>query len=297
MFNVNNECSTLKQVIVGLGAPYHPDKMLAAGHQSEYTFIPETDRKQAVLALEYPDEALLLKEFRGFVAILRQFHVEVLFANPGAAYSIDYTCPRDIGFVIGQQFFVANMAVSSRSDEYQTIEPLIQQLQFVPPLRPPDGALLEGGDIVLLDRTTVLVGYNQRSNLAGAEYLQRLLAREGITVIPVKHRQLHLDCCLNPLGMGHLLIHPDSLDGNPDATWSLLEQFQWIKVNSIEREHLATNVLSIDPQTLIARDHPACSRINRSIERLGYSVITTSFDGVPATGGSFRCASLPLQRA
>ena len=296
MFSVNSEFAALKLVIIGIGAPYQPDKTLAGSNLAEYPFIPDTDRKAEVLALEYPTEALLLEEFKGFATILTNHGVEVLFADPGAAYSIDYTCPRDIGFVIGQQFFIANMAVASRADEYKTIEPIIQGLQTLPTVRPPPGALLEGGDVVLLDQKTVLVGHNQRSNLAGAEYLQHLLANDGITVVPVKHRQLHLDCCLNPLGRGHMLIHPESLDDIPDATWQLLQQYQWIEVDTIEREHLATNVLSINPQTLVARDHPACSRVNESIERLGYTVITTGFDGVPATGGSFRCATLPLQR-
>ena len=142
----------------------------------------------------------------------------------------------------------------------------------------------------------MLVGYHQRSNPAGCEYLRQQLAAREIRVIPVRHSQLHLECCLNPLGLGHLLIHPASLDGNEEAVWRVLREYEWLEVDDIEREHLATNVLSIDQRTIVARDHPACVRINRLLESRGYLVEAITFDGVPATGGSFRCASLALAR-
>ncbi len=91
--------------------------------------------------------------------------------------------------------------------------------------------------------------------------------------------------------MGHLLIHPESLEGNGAAAWHALQKYQWIPVDAVEREHLATNVLSIDPATIIARNHPSCARINRLLMDLGYTVETIGFDGVPATGGSRRLRS------
>jgi len=94
-----------------------------------------------------------------------------------------------------------------------------------------------------------------------------------------------------------MLIHPASLQGNTDDTWQLLKQYDWIEVDTFEREHLVTNVLSINPHTIIARAHPACSRVNTLLAQLGYRVEVVEFDGVPATGGSFRCASLALVRA
>ncbi|MFT5221261.1 MAG: N-dimethylarginine dimethylaminohydrolase [Gammaproteobacteria bacterium] len=247
-------------------------------------------------ALTYPTEAILLREYADYIATLEKLGVEVLFADPEAAYSFDYTCPRDIGFVIGDTFFIANMAVQSRSIEIETIK---QHLEHIDPdkiVRPPNGSLLEGGDVILLDPHTVLVGINQRSNQNGFKFLKQYLAPSAIAVIPVRHSQLHLDCCLNPLGMGHMLIHSDSLQGNDEATWDRLRNYAWIEVDAIEREHLATNILSIDPVTVIARSHPACARVNNALKALGYIVETIGFDGVPATRGSFRCASLVLKR-
>ena len=294
--SIHDEFSNLKRVIIGLGAPYLRDKDKVSAEITEFPFIPDTARKAEVLALTYPTEAGLLQEYADYVATLEKHGVEVLFADPEAAYSFDYTCPRDIGFVIGDTFFIANMAVQSRTDEIETIK---QHLQHIDPdkiVRPADGSLLEGGDVIVLDPHTVLVGINQRSNQNGFEFLKEYLAPFGTTVIPVQHSQLHLDCCLNPLGLGHVLIHPESLQGNDEATWNMLENYHWIQIDAIEREHLASNILSVDPVTVIARSHPACARVNTALQELGYSVDTIDFDGVPATGGSFRCASLALKR-
>ena len=293
---IQNEFAPLRSIIVGLGAPYQRDKARVAAEMAEFPLVPDTDRRSAVLALTYPDETQLLGEYADFVDVLERHGVEVLRPDPEAAYSFDYTCPRDIGFVVGERFFIASMAVSSRSDEIDTIARYLAAVEPRQILRTPSNCLLEGGDVVQLDARTVLVGYHRRSNRPGFEYLREQLAARDIRVLPVAHRRLHLDCCLNPLGRGHLLIHPASLAGTDEAVWRVLRAYEWLEIDDVECEHLATNVLSIDPGTIIARDHPACARVNRLLESRGYRVEAITFDGVPATGGSFRCASLALAR-
>jgi N-dimethylarginine dimethylaminohydrolase len=295
--SINDEFSQLQRVIIGLGAPYQTNKNQVASEMAEFPFVPNTDRKQEVLSLTYPTEEILLREYADYVGILEKYDIEVLRADPGVAYSFDYTCPRDIGFVIGDRFFVANMAVPSRVDEIDTVRHLMANIDPDRIVQPPTGVLLEGGDVILIDSSTVLFGINQRSNFQGYAFLRDYLSPLGYQVLPLEHNQLHLDCCLNPLGGGHLLIHPDSLKGNHAATWRILEGFRWVHVDAVEREHLATNVLSINPDTVIARSHVACTRVNNILRDLGYRVEEIDFDGVPATGGSFRCASLVLSRA
>jgi len=294
--SIHNEFSKLQQVIIGRGSPYQRDKKRMAIEMSEFPLVPDTDRREDVLALNYPTEEILIAEYADYIATLKRHNVEVLLADPGAAYSFDYTCPRDIGFVIGDLFFISNMSVQSRADEHLTIQHYLSRLGADKIVRPPDDCLLEGGDVIVLDDSTILVGYNQRSNRQGYEFLREYLAAHDYRVIPFKHNQLHLDCCLNPLGLGHLLIHPQSLEGNSHDSWEALQHYQWIRIDSTEREYLASNVLSISPNTIIARAHHACARVNKVVAELGYTVEAIEFNGVPATGGSFRCASLALNR-
>lgn len=295
-FSINDEFSPLVRTIVGLAAPYQQNREQVRSEIVEFPFIPDTDKKKAVLALTYPSEEILIPEYRDYVAVLQRYGVEVLYADPGVAYSFDYTCPRDIGFVIGGLFFIANMSVTSRAEEYLTVQHHLRHVNPENIRRGPESAIYEGGDIILLDDRIVLVGINQRTNDEGYLYLKGNLAPLGYRVVAVPHRQLHLDCCLNPLGGGHLLIHPGSLVDINDEIIKILEPYKWIEVDAVEREHLATNVLSINPQTVIARDHPGCARVNGLLTEQGYTVEEVRFDGVPATGGSFRCASLVLTR-
>ncbi len=294
--SIQNEFSTLKQVIIGQGAPYLRDKEKVAAELQEFPLIPNTAWKEQVLALTYPTEEQLIGEYAAFIAVLEKHGVEVLLADTTAAYSFDYTCPRDIGFVIRDTFFIANMAVHSRADEIKTVLAHLKNIDPQKIIRPPAGAIIEGGDVIVLDAQTVLVGIHQRTNQKGFEFLRDFYAGKGVDIVPVYHSQLHLDCCLNPLGMGHMLIHPNSLAGNSDETWRVLKQADWIEVDDVEREHLATNLLSINRSTLIARQSFSSARVNGILTELGYTVEEVVFDGVPATGGSFRCASLVLCR-
>ncbi len=296
VLNVIDEHAILNRVIVGLGAPYQRDKDKVAGEMQEFPFLPNTEWREQILRLEYPTEQGLIAEFDAYVTALERHGVEVLRADPAAAYSFDYTCPRDIGIVIGKQFFVSNMAVQSRCDEFRTIEHHLADIAPERIIRFPKDATIEGGDVILLDDRQVLVGINQRTNRAGFEYLKDILSPLGINTVPVPHSQLHLDCCVNPLGLGHLLIHPPSLSGCGEELWNALNTWQWIEVNDDEREHLATNVLSIKPDTIIARNSQHCRKTNAALAAAGYHLEQVVFDGTPAVGGSFRCASLPLVR-
>lgn len=121
MLSISDKFSQLKRVIIGLGSPYLADREKAASAIQQFTMLPETVHKKEVLDLTYPTEELLVQEYDNFISVLEKHDVEVLRPDPQAAYSFDYTCPRDIGFVVGSTFFVSTMAVQSRTEEYKTI--------------------------------------------------------------------------------------------------------------------------------------------------------------------------------
>ena len=43
--SIEDEFSTLRRVIIGLGSPYQTDKEQIASEMSEFPFVPNTDRK------------------------------------------------------------------------------------------------------------------------------------------------------------------------------------------------------------------------------------------------------------
>jgi len=287
--DVRSECATLRDVIVGTAEGYHRDPGRVE--------IVNGKHHRTLAAAGQPDTGRMQAEFAGFRSVLEAAGVRVHSPHLAPASVQDQTCPRDIGFVIGNTFVEAGMRVASRMEEIAGITHILDAC-IGPRVAVPPGICLEGGDVIV-DGAHVFVGCGQRSDREGLDFLR---ARFGDTheVVPLPCRSpdegedvLHLDCTFNPLGLGHALIYPDGLDGIPEV---LSEKYDWIEVTREEADELATNVLSVAPDRIIARSAPSCARVNAALRTAGYRVEEVDFDAVPGTGGSFRCATLPLRR-
>ncbi len=288
-FEVQSEYGPLQHAVVGTARGYHRD----AAHVD----VVNSTQRRTVDAGGHPTEAMLLPEFRAFVAAMERAGVTVHEPVLAPESVQDQTCPRDIGFVIGDTFVEAGMRHASRIEEIEAVRHILDDFEG-PALRVPEGVALEGGDVIV-DGEHLFVGYGQRSDAAGVDFLREQFG-DRFEVVPLPTRWggpeedvLHLDCTFNPLGLGHALIYPNGLAELPDV---LRTRFDWIEVSKEEADCLASNVLSVTPDTVIARAGDVCARVNGELRAAGYRVIEVSFDGVPGTGGSFRCATLPLRR-
>ena len=287
-FRQHNETDALKSVIIGLADGYRKVE--------EYFEIHNVNLEHGG-----PEETQLVEEFKGYVKALEDKGVEVLRPDYVGKFVYDQLTPRDIGVTIGNRFLICNMKLKSRRYEVAGIFKHILQMEGAEPniLIPEDhDALLEGGDI-MVDKGFIFLGISQRSNEKGFEYLKEKFGNE-YTVVPVRctsldegENVLHLDCTFNPVGKNLALIYPDGFEEIPKE---IKDNYTFIEVTREEQQELATNVLSIDDKTIIARDHPTCKRITKVLRDHGFEVIEIKFDGAPAAGGSFRCCSLPLIR-
>ena len=86
MISITNEFSPLRSVIIGRGSPYQRDKEQVRAEMREYPLVPETERKTEVLALTYPTEDLLEREYAGYLDVLGRYDIQVHLADPEAAY-------------------------------------------------------------------------------------------------------------------------------------------------------------------------------------------------------------------
>lgn len=288
MFHQYSETAPLRRVIIGRYQGYlaHP----------AYQEIINEEQKNGL-----PTEQDLAPEFQAFRLALEAEGVEVLEPDYVGKFVYDQLTPRDLGMVIGERLLICNMRYASRRYEVAGIfSHILHESAHEPNILLPDqsNAFVEGGDLII-DKGMLFVGVSQRTNEAGLRYLQQTFGQE-FEVIPVHcaalaagENVLHLDCTFNPVGQQHCLIYPNGFREIPTV---IRDQYAWIEVTKEEQAALATNVLSLDSQTVISRDHPACTRVNNAMRRIGLRVIEIPFDGAPATGGSFRCCSLPLQR-
>lgn len=286
-FTQFNETDTLQSVIIGRWEGYR--------RVEAYTEIVNEEQRKGL-----PTEQELEPEFVAFRAALEKHGVEVSIPHYIGKFVYDQLTPRDIAVVIGEKLVLCNMINTSRKYECAGIFPLLEGFAGEEPdiLIPPPDCRLEGGDI-MVDKGRILIGISQRSNLAGYEWLKREFGHQfEVAALHTKslaedENVLHLDCTFNPIGEGLALIYEEGFKAIPDF---LKQDYEWIPVTKFEQQELATNVLSIDQKTIIARDHPQCKRLTRILREKGFTVEEVPFDGAPSTGGSFRCCSMPLIR-
>ena len=288
-FRIDNEFDFLTHVVMGTARGYHrdPSRVEVVNERQRTTF--ESAGRPA------PEQ--LQQEFNAFRDAMQQHGVQVYEPVLAPESVQDQTCPRDIGFVVGDVLVIAAMRSASRKEEFEGVKPFLQNWSGRI-IEAPAGTYIEGGDVIL-DGDCLFVGTGQRSNEAGLAFVEAQFGRAH-KVVPVPCKPvsegedvLHLDCAFNPLGGGHALIYPDGLAAIPAP---IRERYEWIEVNRAEAAALATNVLSIAPRRVIARACIDCAGVNDRLRALDYDVIEVEFDGVPSTGGSFRCATMPLRR-
>lgn len=279
---VDSETGPLESVVIG-----YPD-----------TFVwPEPiNKKQRKFIDDPPTRPVLRTEFDGLISTLESRGIEVTQPLPVAGVP-DQLTPRDIGFVVRDIFVIASMAPATRRDEWIGLAPILERIPPDKIVRVPEDVFVEGGDVIF-DRGILYVGLSERSTHDGAAFLAEIFG--GIAeVVPVELNSfdgdediLHLDCAFVPVGKHHALIYADGMRSVPDA---IHDQYEWIDVAREDQLELAANVLSISPTTVISR--LASARVNASLRDAGLEVIELPFTGTPKSGGSFRCASLPLARA
>lgn len=284
--HVDSETAPLRSVIVG-----YPDNFLDV----EPEIINETQRK-FYDGPDAPTKEAVTEQLNGFIATLRERGVEVFQPRP-LPYIPDQMMTRDIGVVIGETLVVTTMAAASRRHEWRGYSYLFER--FSPDTKVlfgPEDLVIEGGDVIV-DKGKVFVGIGQRTNLAGAAWLMQLVP--DYEIVPINLRGLHdgedvlhLDCSFLPVGEHSALIYPE---GMRDIPASIRETYDLIEVTREEQQRLGTNVLSIDPKTVVSQE--TSTRINDEMRARGIDVIELPYSEPPKTGGSFRCCTLPLHRS
>ena len=281
---VTSETGRLRSVIIGYPNNFHDiPPAIINETQKKYYFGPNAPTKEKVMA-----------ELGGFKQALAQHGVEVLQPEPLNNVP-DQLMTRDIGVVIGDTFVVTQMARESRRDEWLGLLPILDEIGTQRVIKVPDEIVLEGGDVIV-DNGRIFVGLSQRTGREGAEFLTSRFPQFEVVPVPLKQLSdgenvLHLDCSFVPIGSRSALIYPDGLAEMPAA---IVDHYDFIEVTQAEQQILATNVLSISPTQVIARQQ--ASRVNAALRQHGLEVIELPFEDPPKTGGSFRCCSLPLWR-
>ncbi|MBD3241763.1 MAG: hypothetical protein GF331_14330 [Chitinivibrionales bacterium] len=207
---------------------------------------------------------------------------------------------RDPIVVIGDRLFIARHREPVLRKEIRGFEWLTERLRdagrkvVVMDRVAPDGAYLEGGD-VLVDLPFVFVGVGRRaSNAAGAAWLQQELgsAAEVVTVALRDPHAFHLDTCLTLTGPRRGIVYRDALQAPLPAP---LDRYQLVDVSRRTYLQVGVNVFSLSPRTVcLQRRHK--DTLGRRLQDQGFQIIPVRFDWHALAGGGLRCATHPLRR-
>lgn len=276
--NINNEYDKLKSVIVS-SIEYYDSNNISLNNETVKYYYGNGG---------LPNKNKMLKEQNDFWDKLKSFNINVLVADQvSGAKGQAFT--RDLGFVIGDKFFISNMKRENRRSAINGWNKIINNIDNL--YKVPNNIYLEGGDI-LVDNKTIYVGISERTNLDGVNYLKEVLSNE-YEIIPLKlnPKFLHLDVVFTIINPNLALIYKEGFD---KESYNKLNKFNKIEITKEEQFELGTNVFLIDKNNIIInKDH---ERIKEAIEKYNINVIPMDYSEIRKIGGAFRCTTCPIER-
>lgn len=298
-WHIQDEWSNLEAVMVGTGVGMGPAPQL------DETFDPQS--RKHVIDGTYPSESNVVHELEHLASTFEAHGVRVLRPD---LVQMNQVFTRDIGIVIGNQFIMTHM-VEDRVKEQDGLKSMLKRNPGEV-LHPPASVQMEGGDVMPMG-DEIWVGYaddvsyeqftTARTNTAALDWLTAMFPRKKVLgfelvksdVDPLQNA-LHLDCCLAPLGRGHLLIHKAGFK-RPDQLESILSRYHASRVMDISAEEMARmhcNVFSLSPDTVLSG--LGFERTNHQMKQWGYQVIEINLTETSKMGGLLRCSTMPLRR-
>jgi N-dimethylarginine dimethylaminohydrolase len=284
-----NEYGTLTRVLLkhARDAFASDDALDAQWRDLNFTDRPRRDRA--------------MTEYDRLVELIETTGATVDFLPADARTTLDSIYVRDASLATDRGIILCAMGKRQR-----TSEPDVQEATFaalgVPILgriHPP--GRLEGGDVIWLDDSTLVVGRGYRTNDAGIEQLKAVLGPSTeVVVVPLPHWSgegdvMHLMSLISPVDADLAVVYSRLLPV-PFRQWLLARDVQLVEVADEEFDSMGTNVLALGPRRcLMIRGNP---RTKARLEEVGAEVLEYDGTEISAKGaGGPTCLTRPVTRA
>jgi N-dimethylarginine dimethylaminohydrolase len=248
-----------------------------------------------------PDLARAAAEHDAFVALLRDAGAEVLFLPAAPGTTLDSIYTHDPGLVTEAGVVVLHMGKPQRQGEGEALRTALGAWG-VPVLGAVEApATAEGGDLLWVDRRTLVAGRSHRTNAAGIARLRALLAPLGVAVVEAglpywrgPGDLLHLLSLVSPVAEDLAVVYRPLL---PLPVVDLLESrgYRLLDVPEEEFAGMGPNVLALSPRRVVMlRGLP---RTRAALEGAGCLVHEYAGDEISLKGGGGpTCLTRPLLR-
>ena len=299
--NVKNETSRLRAVVLGTALNNGPTPTI------EEAYDPKS--LEHIIAGTYPVEADMIREMNALNAVFQKYDITVF--RPEIIDNYNQIFVRDIGFVIDDIFIKANI-LPDRERELDAIQYVIDQINPLKVVRPPEEVHIEGGDVILWNDYIFIGTYKgsdykdyitARTNLQGVNYIKALFPNKIIkefdlvkSKIEARDNALHLDCCFQPIGNDKGIIYKSGFREEADYRY-LINLFGKENLFHISREemyNMNSNVFSIAPNVVVSEQN--FTRLNDWLRSNEFIVEEIPYAEIAKQEGLLRCSTLPLIR-
>ncbi|MCI9843847.1 dimethylarginine dimethylaminohydrolase family protein [Flavobacterium pectinovorum] len=299
--NVKNETSRLRAVVLGSAVHNGPTPLL------EEAYDPKS--LEHIKAGTYPVEKDMIAEMDAFNAIFQKYNVAVY--RPEMIKNYNQIFARDIGFVIDDIFVKSNI-LPDRERELEAIQYVIDQINPLKVVRPPEEVHIEGGDVMLWNDHIFIGTYKgsdykdyitARTNMQGVNYIKNLFPTKIVkefdlvkSKLEARDNALHLDCCFQPVGKNKGIIYKRGFREEADYLY-LVNLFGKENLFHIERNemyNMFSNVFSIDENIVVSEKN--FTRLNNWLRANGFTVEEIPYAEIAKQEGLLRCSTLPLIR-
>ena len=300
--NVQNETAQLQTVVLGRAESNGVNPTL------DQTF--DAKSYETVKNNDYPKEEKLIEEMSEFEQVLKKYEVEVL--RPTLIENCNQVFSRDVGFVIEDEFFIANI-IPDRFEELQAYRDIKRLFKGNKINALPEEVYVEGGDVILYNDYIFVGTYKQadfkqfktgRTNVQFVEYIKAKFPNKKVLDFELKKNDqdpyegiLHLDCTFNPVGKDKAIIYKDGFlfEYEYQKIVDIFGKDNLFEVTKEEMYWMNPNVFSISPEVVVSEKN--FTRLNDHLENVwNIKVERINYREVSKMGGLLRCSTMPLIR-
>ncbi len=248
----------------------------------EYEINPWMSRSRGSM----PEKAH--KQWRGLHDALVKLGVQVELMTPQPALP-DLVFTANAGLMVGRRFFSSRFRHEVRARETPHFDAWFAAHDFTVE-HLPEGMFFEGAGDALFCGQTLFAGYRIRSDVAGHQYLGKVLERQVLPLELVDQRFYHLDTCFCPLAPGAALYFPKAFDAYGQK---VLENHipRLLVVEEAEAARFACNAVVVGKTVIL---NTGSDRLAAGLQKWGYQCIALELDEFLKAGGSAKCLTLRL---
>ena len=190
---------------------------------------------------------------------------------------------------------ICHMQLKCRRADYVSVIRFYQS-RDIPVWQYATAGHFEGGDFVILEPGTVLIGYGgERSEQEGAEQVAEFVRQEGweAEVAPIPALFVHMDGLVVPLDEKRVVTCIDALEGWV-IDWLRKKGFDMVDVGFSEAKDLGVNLVALGNKRVLSMS--GSMNLNDKLRALGYAVYAPDMSMFTLGGGGVHCLSQALRR-